>query len=162
MLSGVSPVAEKSDKISKKGSVNVDKETKRDDRMGGAYHRYEEDKDYIDFNTRLAARLRAARIGAGITQDELSRKTGISKSVLSKSENSNDPQKTPAYIVKRYAEISGRDITDFFEDTPHKSKTTAKSEKVESVRKQLTWLSEEELDIVSGLISSYIRIRKNH
>lgn len=132
--------------------------------MGGAYHRYEEDQDYLDFHKRLAARLKAARLGSGLTQVEMAKKIGVSKSVLSKSESSDDPQKTPAYIVKKYAEISGRHIADFFEDNPNRSKAQANAtdEKLEGIRRQLTWLTDEELDIVYSLISQYRKIRKLH
>lgn len=132
--------------------------------MGGAYHRYEADQEYLEFHKRLAARLRAARVGAELTQVEMAKRIGVSKSVLSKSESSTDPQKTPAYIVKKYAELSGRNIVDFFEDNPNKSRTQAKatSDKIESIRKQLTWLTDDELDIVYSLISQYLKVRKIH
>lgn len=132
--------------------------------MGGAYHRYEADQEYLEFHKRLAARLKAARTGSGLTQVDMAKKIGVSKSVLSKSESETDPQKTPAYIVKKYAEISGRNISDFFDDNPNKSKAQANAtdEKLESIRRQLTWLTDEELDIVYSLISQYRKVRKLH
>lgn len=132
--------------------------------MGGAYHRYEADQEYIDFHKKLAARLRAARIATDLTQEQLSEKIGVSKSVLSKSESLTDPQKTPAYLVKKYAEISGRNIADFYEDNPDRAGAQVKvtNEKIESIRRQLTWLTDDELDIVYSLISQYRKVRKIH
>ncbi len=128
--------------------------------MGGAYNRYEKSQEYLDFSKMLAARLRAARMAANLTQDEMGEQIGVSKSVLSKSESLTDPQKTPAYIVKKYAELSGRSIVDFFEETANGPKVKAKLEKIESIRKQLTWLNENELDVVYSLIAQYLKIRK--
>ena len=132
--------------------------------MGGAHHRYEEDQEYLDFHKRLAARLKAARSGFGLTQVEMAKRIGVSKSVLSKSESSTDPQKTPAYIVKKYAELSGRNIADFFEDDPNRSKAQASATnvKIEGIRRQLTWFTDEELDIVNSLVSQYLKVRKPH
>lgn len=127
--------------------------------MSGARPRYEEDQEYNKFNSQLATRLRTARLAAGFTQDQLVDLIGVSKSVLSKSENSKDPQKTSAYLVRRYAEICGQDISYFFEDMP-RARKKVKDEKIEGIRKQLTWLNENELDVVYSLIAQYIKIRK--
>ncbi len=127
--------------------------------MAGAHPRYEEDQKFNDFNSQLAIRLRTARQSAGLTQDEVEDLIGVSKSVISKSENANAPQKTSAYLVKRYAEICGQDISFFFDDVP-RAKRDARNEKIEGIRKQLTWLGENELDIVHSLIAQYIKVRK--
>ena len=83
---------------------------------------------------------------------------------MSKSESLTDPQKTPAYLVKKYAEISGRNIADFYEDNPDRAEAQVKvtNEKIESIRRQLTWLTDDELDIVYSLISQYRKVRKIH
>ncbi len=127
--------------------------------MAGAHQRYEEDQNYFEFNKKLAVRLRTARKAAGLTQDQMEEIVGISKSVLSKSENAEAPQKTSAYLVKRYAEICGQDIAFFFDDVSRADKDS-RNKKIDDIRIQLTWLNETELDVVFSLIAQYLRVRK--
>ena len=131
--------------------------------MAGAHKRYEEDKDYSNFNKMLAEKLKAARKKAGLSQGEFSEASRISKSVISKSENGNDPQKASAWLVKKYADICGRDITYFFEDIDIPSTNeAAKDEKIKVICKNLTWFSIDELTIVYSLVSQYMKVRKRH
>lgn len=67
--------------------------------------------DEASFNRAFCGRLRAARVGAGLTQEHVARSLGLSVSTWRKYETC---RALPPYLIEDFAALTGIGIDDLF------------------------------------------------